>query len=135
MKKILDYYGAKMDLEGYDLIKIKKEIYLVRREMVPFIKNEVVAAGILVRNPELSLAFASKIARSATKNTLTVNERGETLFLYGRDIFTKNVLSGDRTKGKKLVLNKKNGCLGIGFWDGEMIKNIKDRGIFLRSLD
>ncbi len=135
MKKILDYYGVKMDLSDYKLMKIEKELYIVKKDMVPFLKGEVKAAGLKVKDSEISLEFAFKIARYATKNKVIINERGETLFLYGRDIFRNNIIRGDLKKGKKLTLNSKNECLGIGFWDGKILKNVKDRGMFLRVLD
>jgi len=135
MKKILDYYGVKMDLSDYKSIKIGKELYLVKKDMTPFLNKEVKAAGLKVKDSEISLEFAFKIARYTTKNKVIINERGESLFLYGRDVFKKNIIQKDLKKGKKLVLNFKNECLGIGFWDGKILKNIKDRGMFLRVLD
>ncbi|MCK4247183.1 MAG: hypothetical protein KAX04_01430 [Methanomicrobia archaeon] len=135
MKKILDYYGVKMDLSDYKLMKIEKELYIVKKDMVPFLKGEVKAAGLKVKDSEISLEFAFKIARYATKNKVIINEKAETLFLYGRDIFRNNIIRGDLKKGKKLTLNSKNECLGIGFWDGKILKNVKDRGMFLRVLD
>jgi ribosome biogenesis protein Nip4 len=135
MKKILDYYGVKMDLSDYKLMKIEKELYIVKKDMVPFLKGEVKAAGLKVKDSEISLEFAFKIARYATKNKVIINEKAETLFLYGRDIFRNNIIRGDLKKGKKLTLNSKSECLGIGFWDGKILKNVKDRGMFLRVLD
>ena len=135
MKKILDYYGVKMDLSDYRPMKIEKELYIVKKDMVPFLKGEVKAAGLKVKDSEISLEFAFKIARYATKNKVIINEKGENLFLYGRDIFRNNIIKGDLKKGKKLTLNSKNECLDIGFWDGKILKNVKDRGMFLRVLD
>lgn len=135
MKKILEYYGAEIDLSDYKLMKIEKELYIVKKDMVPFLKGEVKAAGLKVKNSEISLEFAFKIARYATKNKVIINEKGEKLFLYGRDVFKNNIIRGDLKKGKKLTLNSKNECLGIGFWDGKILKNVKDRGMFLRVLD
>jgi len=135
MKKILNYYGVKMDLGEYKLVKIKKEFYLLRKEMIPFLNEYTRAAGIKIKDSEISLEFAFKIAKHAKKNLITVNEIGEKLFLYGRDVFKENIIKGDLKKGKKLVLNSHNECLGIGFWDGKILRNIRDRGMFLRSMD
>ncbi len=135
MKKILDYYGAEIDLNDYELIEIKKELYIVKKDMVPFLRGEVKAAGLKVKNSEISLEFAFKIARYATRNKVIINEKGENLFLYGRDVFRENIIEQDLKKGKKLVLNFKNECLGIGFWNGKILENIKDRGMFLRVFD
>ena len=135
MKNILDYYGVKIDLSDYKSIKIGKELYIVKKDMIPFLKGEVKAAGLKVKDSEISIEFAFKIAKNATKNKVIINEKGENLFLYGRDIFRKNIIRGDMKKGKKIVLNSKNECLGIGFWDGKILKNVKDRGMFLRILD
>ena len=135
MKKLLEYYGAEVDLRDYELIEIDKVLYIVKKNMIPFLKEEVKAAGMKVKDSEISLEFAFKIAKNATKNKIKVNKKGENLFLYGRDVFEENIIKGDPKKGKKLVLNRENECLGIGFWNGKILKNIKDRGMFLRVMD
>ncbi|MEA1993182.1 MAG: hypothetical protein U9N35_02135 [Euryarchaeota archaeon] len=135
MKEILSYYGVKMDLKGYRTVSIEGTQCLIKKEMTPLVNEKTKAAGTKIRNSEISLEFAFKIAKNATRNTMIINKKAETLFLYGRDVFKKNIVKGDLKKGKKLVLNRKRECLGIGYWNGDMIRNIKDRGMFLRSMD
>ncbi len=125
-----------MDLEEYETVTIGNEYYLVKKELLPFITKETKAAGIKVKNSKLSLEFAFLLTPYTTRNKVKINERGETLFLYGRDVFKKNIIKGDLAeKGEKLVVNLQNECLGVGYWNGEMLENVKDRGMFLRTMD
>lgn len=125
-----------MDLEEYETVMIENELYLVKKELLPFINEETKAAGLKVKNTKLSLEFAFTLAPRATRNKVKINEKGETLFLYGRDVFKKNIVKGDLAKkGEKLVVNQQNECLGVGYWNGEMLENVKDRGMFLRAMD
>jgi 60S ribosome subunit biogenesis protein NIP7 len=80
----------------------------------------------------LSLEGMSLISDGICKNYAIVNEKGETMFLYGRDVFKSSILE-IHGKGKVAVFNKHRDFLGIGKYDGKMIKNIKDKGWYLRE--
>jgi len=63
-----------------------------------------------------------------------LNEKGTSLFLYGRDVFIKNMINSPK-KGYVIVSNIRNEVIGIGKFDGKMLNNIIDRGSYLRTLE
>ncbi len=73
-------------------------------------------------------------------NTMTdckavIDDKAEWLFLCGRDVFAKSVVSSTVDSGLVLVTNRKDEVLGYGSFqkkDNIAIKNILDRGDFLR---
>ncbi len=72
------------------------------------------------------------IAPSSKKSKL--NEKGASLFLYGRDVFVKNMVNPPK-KGYTIVSNIRNEVIGIGKFDGKMLNNVIDRGSYLRTLE
>jgi 60S ribosome subunit biogenesis protein NIP7 len=88
--------------------------------------------GEIKRKFRLSLEGFTLISSHITNNYAIVNEKGEILFLYGRDIFKESVVKV-KGSGRIAVFNKSKEFLGIGLWDGRMIKNIKDKGWYLRE--
>lgn len=60
-----------------------------------------------------------------------INEEGEKLFSYGRDVFLQNIVTGG--EGYQIVVNEQGEVLGLGFFDGEMLKNVIDKGFYLRG--
>ncbi|MDK2790804.1 MAG: ribosome subunit biosis protein [Methanothermococcus sp.] len=80
----------------------------------------------------LSLEGMSIISKDIVKNYAVVNKKGENLFLYGRDIFKSSILEL-KGHGKVVVFNKNMEFLGIGNYDGKMIKNVIDKGWYLRE--
>ncbi|WP_456471820.1 NIP7 pre-PUA domain-containing protein [Methanocaldococcus sp.] len=88
--------------------------------------------GDFKRKFRLSLEGFSLIADKIVDNYCIVNEKGETLFLYGRDIFKKSILE-IKGSGRLAVFNKNREFLGIGIKEGDIIKNVKDKGWYLRE--
>lgn len=81
----------------------------------------------------ISLEGMSLISKDIAKNYVVVNKKGETLFLYGRDIFKSSILEINGG-GKVAVFNKNKELLGIGsYGGGDIIKNIIDKGWYLRK--
>ncbi|ENN96386.1 hypothetical protein J422_02899 [Methanocaldococcus villosus KIN24-T80] len=88
--------------------------------------------GEIKRKFRLSLEGFTLIADNIINNYCIVNEKGETLFLYGRDIFKSSILK-IKGYGRIAVFNKNREFLGIGYYSGEIVKNIKDKGWYLRE--
>ncbi|NPA62883.1 MAG: hypothetical protein GXN95_04955 [Methanococci archaeon] len=88
--------------------------------------------GEIRKDFKLSLEGFSLISDQIVNNYAVVNEKAEELFLYGRDIFKNSILEINGS-GRIAVFNKNREFLGIGFFDGKMIKNIKDKGWYLRE--
>ena len=145
-KKILQEYFVRFGvdfnkLEG-TLVVIGKKVFLARDDVLKTARNVEenlkmapyavgVEVGTLYEEFEPSLGFADAIA-DYTKEKAVITEEGEKLFSYGRDVFLENVKVG-KTVGEKVVTNERNEVLGLGFFDGEMLINVIDKGFYLRG--
>ncbi|MFP4524462.1 MAG: hypothetical protein ACLFO2_04100 [Candidatus Woesearchaeota archaeon] len=68
-----------------------------------------------------------------SKNKVVIKDDAVWLFTCGRDVFSKKVHSEDEPKKTFLVCDRRGDVLGLGTKDkGGMVKNILDRGDFLR---
>ncbi len=121
----------------------RKEIFVVDKflyEIYKKLNREVYCLGLYIGEIKknfflLSLELAS-IIEPFTKNKIIVNEKAEQLFLYGKDIFENSILKSFKKfkYGERcLVLNKHHETLGIGKYMGKVIKNLMDRGWYLRK--
>ncbi len=72
---------------------------------------------------------------SHTEKKVVVDENAEQLVLYGRDVFSKSVVdfSACRPGDRCLMVNTRGEPLGIGLVEDDMIKNLMDRGWYLRK--
>ncbi len=113
---------------------VEKEVLKVARELgkqgvVPYAVGTEV--GTLLEGFEPSIGLADVLFKY-TGTKIVINEEGEKLFSYGRDVFAQNVVKG-KEKGDRIVVNENDEVLGFGFFDGEMVKNIVDKGFYLRG--
>ncbi len=121
----------------------RKEIFVLDKELYKIYKRinrEIYCLGLFIgeirgRNFHLSLELAS-IIEPYTRNKIIVNDKAEQLFLYGRDIFKESIIKeykkfklGERC----LVLNRRREVLGIGRYEEKIVKNLIDRGWYLRK--
>ncbi len=89
----------------------------------------------------LGLEGAYMLGPLAQSRYAIVNEKAESLFLYGRDVIGPSVIECKAKKGNNvLVLNEKRECLGLGKLVEEprntvrtAIKNLRDRGWYIRE--
>ncbi len=132
-----------------------REAYALSKDLVKFLelfKLNYVHAGLKVgevgsRRFRFSLEGSFYLVRRDRKKVF-VNERGEMLFLYGRDIFAESVVKVTedvRENDVVFVCNTKGDILGIGrarFDAGRMrevakdrvvVENLVDRGEYLRK--
>ncbi len=116
----------------------RKEVFITNRKVYNVLRKigEVYIAGLYIGEikrkkfiPSLELAY---ILKKYTKKKIYVNDKSEQLFLYGRDVFKEGIIKG-RVKGKCLVLNRFGDVLGIGDSNNNIVKNIADRGLYLRK--
>ncbi len=132
-----------------------REAYALSRDLVKFLelfKLNYVHAGLKVgevgsRRFRFSLEGSFYLVRRDKKKVF-VNERGEMLFLYGRDIFAESVVKVTedvRENDVVFVCNTKGDILGIGrarfdarrirevAKDRVVVENLVDRGEYLRK--
>lgn len=89
----------------------------------------------------LGLEGAYLLGPLAQNRYAVVNEKAESLFLYGRDVIGPSVVEWKAKKGNSvLVLNEKRECIGMGRLVEEprntsrtAIKNVRDRGWYVRE--
>jgi len=89
----------------------------------------------------LGLEGAYMLGPLARNRFAVVNEKAESLFLYGRDVIGPSVIECRAKKGNNiLVLNEKRECIGLGRLVEEprntvrtAIKNLRDRGWYIRE--
>ncbi len=131
-----------------------REVYAFSKDLVKFLelyKLNFVHAGLKVgevgsRRFRFSLEGSFYLAKK-DKKRVYVNEKGEMLFLYGRDVFAESVLRATSDVEENdivFVCNRNGDILGIGKarFDARRIKeagsrvvveNLVDRGEYLRK--
>jgi ribosome biogenesis protein Nip4 len=80
--------------------------------------------------------FLLELLSKESNNKVFLNDEAEWFFLCGRDGFLSNVIKNSSTNNIFLVQNSKDENLGFGMKSKSkgtiIIKNLKDRGNFLR---
>ena len=66
--------------------------------------------------------------------TVTVNQKAAWLFLCGRDVLKEGITRKDKIElhDDVLVIDEKGNVLGYGYYMSDRIRNVLDRGDFLR---
>ena len=130
MKDFLKHFGVKID--NYE--KIRNEYYEVIPGMEK-VEGRIVSKGLPLgtqkKDFKQSLYLLEKISKE-TQNKVYINDKAEWLFLCGRDVFTKNIVEDNSSGDLFLVQNCRDENLGLGTKKGKLVKNIMDRGDFLR---
>jgi 60S ribosome subunit biogenesis protein NIP7 len=150
---LINYIGKNIENFKFENLyvledKEKYEVIYANREVLECLKNlkNIYGAGISFGSFEIkrsgneykikfsiSLEGMSFISNDVIKNYVVVNKKGETLFLYGRDVFKSSILEINGG-GKVAVFNKNKELLGVGnYGGGDIIKNIIDKGWYLRK--
>jgi len=152
IRKALNYFGSIDFLNEYSILireGEKKEVYAVSKELCRMIELNPYYAGVKLgevgRRFRFSLEGTFWLLKN-NRNRLWVNERGEMLFLYGRDIFAGSVEKTSEFGENSIVFvcNRNNDVLGIGRSryssdklaslpeDRVVVENLVDRGEYLR---
>ncbi len=156
IRSALKAFGSLEFLEDHELMILekdgKKEVYAFSKDLLKFLNmSGLVLAGIKVgevgRRFRFTLEGSFYLVRRDRK-MVTVNERGEMLFLYGRDVFARSVIdvSEDvRENDVVFVCNLKGDRIGLGRarfdsdrmrkveGDRVVVDNLLDRGEYLRK--
>ncbi|KYC52901.1 MAG: Ribosomal RNA small subunit methyltransferase F [Candidatus Methanofastidiosum methylothiophilum] len=143
IKKTIEAYGGVFELSENNLLAIvDDDVFLVNKLIYEKILDEKIKENLVSIGTQigkfqkgnflLGLECSLIMASSSTKSKL--NEKGASLFLYGRDVFVKNMVNPPK-KGYTIVSNIRNEVIGIGKFDGKMLNNVIDRGSYLRTLE
>jgi ribosome biogenesis protein Nip4 len=152
MKAIRDFafqFGAKFIVNADLMVEKDGRYFLLNPSLRALIRKDFFYAGTYLGKVKNGRFFPSfnllAILARVDANKTIVNKKAAWLFICGRDIFQKGIMTvrGSRRKGDyTLVLNEFGECLGFGkilcSLEAEekkteiAIKNISDIGDFLR---
>ncbi len=86
-----------------------------------------------IRGPVLipSIDFLQQISKEARKHVI-LNEKAEWLYICGRDVFAKGIVSNNNPEvgDRVVVLNKHKECLGYG----DMVAQLTDKRVVIKRL-
>jgi ribosome biogenesis protein Nip4 len=130
------------------IVKKGNRYFLLNDELRRSMKKDFFYAGLYLGKAKNEGFFPSfnllAIIARADSNKMAVDSKTEWLFICGRDIFKRGIISMSKSRKKgdyTLVLNKRGECLGFGKIlhgidqgkrDTVIVKNIADIGDFLR---
>ncbi len=143
IKKTIENYGGIFELPKNTMLTIVgDEVFLVNNLIFEKIQKEkitddVYSMGVQVgkfQKDSFLLGLECYLMLSNDTKKLKLNEKGTSLFLYGRDVFIKNIVNKPK-KGYVIVTNIKNEMTGLGKFDGKLLSNKIDRGFYLRTLE
>ena len=143
IKKTIEAYGGVFELSENNLLAIiSDDVFLVNKLIYEKVLDEKINENLVSIGAQigkfqkgnflLGLECSLIMSPSSTKSKL--NEKGASLFLYGRDVFVKNMVNPPK-KGYTIVSNIRNEVIGIGKFDGKTLNNVIDRGSYLRILE
>jgi ribosome biogenesis protein Nip4 len=140
--------GAKLSLNPEFILNKSGRYFLINKNLRGYIQKDFYYAGTYLGKVKKEKFFPSfnllaMLARGDA-NKIVVDKKAAWLFICGRDIFRRGILTvrGSRKKGDHtLVLNEFGECLGFGKIIGSLdetsktevaVKNVSDIGDFLR---
>lgn len=143
IKKALENYGAIFELlPGYNIILINEEVFIVKNDVLSKVQNENLENNLISAGTQIGKfhkgnflpGIETHLIIGPTSKKAKLTEKGTSLFLYGRDVFVKNITNSPK-KGFVIVSNRRDEIIGFGKFDGKMLINILDRGSYLRVLE
>ncbi len=156
LKKALGFFRSEKFLDNYDFLiitrKKKKEVYMVPRMVREFMDSYNlnpftlgVKIGELGRRLRITLEGGEILSKRYDGKRVLVNEKGEMLFLYGRDLFGESVIecSDDIKENDIVFVYSRSGYLGLGRARVDhtrikenrvVVNNLVDKGEYLRKI-
>ncbi|MEG9194001.1 MAG: NIP7 N-terminal domain-related protein [Candidatus Methanoglobus sp.] len=151
LRKALKFFNSLGFLENFRILAVEKDVFAVSRELYEFLKKREIKclAGVKVgeigKRLRLTLEGSFWLMKNEKKK-VWVNEHGEMLFLYGRDIFSGSVIKAGDFEQNEIVFvcNSFGDIIGLGKSrfnsadfekiprDRVVIENLVDRGAYLR---
>ena len=136
-KNIEDFLALFVKEELFEYEKKGREYCLKNKsfEGLDVSNSNTMLLGVERNFFEPSLFLLEQLSKKS-KNKVFVNEEAEWLFLCGRDVFPSNIVKDASKEKIFLVQNERDENLGLGMKTKhkgkKIIKNLKDRGDFLR---
>lgn len=153
VRSALKFFGSLNILSEIELLLKGKELYLISKDLAEFLEKKKIdcIAGIKVgevgsERLRLTLEGTYWLVKNEKKRVF-VNEKGEMLFLYGRDIFAGSVERCTEFDENEIVFvcNRFGDIIGLGRSkypskklkelekDKVFVQNLVDRGEYIRG--
>lgn len=150
MKPVMDFaqkLNAELVLDPRLVVEKEGRLYLLNKQLLGIARKDFFYAGAYLGKVKKGKFFPSfnllALLTECGASSLVVDKKAEWLFICGRDIFRRGIVSvyGSRRKGDlTLVLNEFGECLGFGRIVHDLdeekaqvaVCNISDVGDFLR---
>lgn len=118
--ELLEEFGVSLEV-----MEIGKELY-VSEATIP--KKPY---GIFLGDTKPAPALVNFLGR---EHTVTVNDKASWLFLCGRDILNESIVEKGKAtpRGFYVVVNEHGESIGVGRATPEGVKNVLDKGAYLR---
>ncbi len=146
IRNALRFFGSLDFLNDYViLIKEgeKKEAYALTKDLWEFLKDKKInftSAGVKIGEVGKRFRFTVEGAfwLVRRRKRVWVNEKGEMLFLYGRDLFASSILRTEDFKENEVVFicNRDGDIIGIGKsrYDSDKIKDLEGNRVVIENL-
>ncbi len=143
IKKTIENYGGIFELSENNLLAIVgDDVFLVNKLIYENILDAKINENLVSIGAQIGkfqkgnflLGLECDLIMASSSKKSKLNEKGASLFLYGRDVFVKNMANPPK-KGYTIVSNIRNEVIGIGKFEGKMLNNVIDRGSYLRTLE
>ncbi|MDD1443971.1 hypothetical protein MEO93_27250 [Dolichospermum sp. ST_sed3] len=122
--------GKKYFLVSKGLQEVKEKIPLVPEIVGVYLGEEKKSKqGVTIFSP--SVAFLDMLSKK-TDRVVVANDKAEWLFLCGRELRDESIVSKNVESGLVIVKNNSGEVLGLGKIEKGGVKNILDKGDFLR---
>ena len=143
IKKTIENYGGIFELSANNLLLIVgDEVFFVNKLIYEKVLDEKINENLVSIGAQIGkfqkgnflLGLECNLIMAPSSKKSKLNEKGASLFLYGRDVIVKNMVNPPK-KGYTIVSNIRNEVIGIGKFDGKMLNHVIDRGSYLRTLE
>ena len=122
--------------ESKDIVKWARTYYLIpstQRAIIDKIHEKPLSAGLVLGKQDKEFKpTTALLERIKTDKIITVDDKSAWLFVCGRDIF-QNSIELPSEHPLAIVKNKKGEVLGLAKKQGNLFKNVLDKGKILRS--
>ena len=146
IKNALRFFNSLSFLDEFEILireGERKEVIALTKELWEFInQNKLecivgIKIGEVGKRLRLTIEGAYWIVKT-DRRKVWVNERGEMLFLYGRDIFASSVIKAEGFRENEIVFvcNSDGDVIGIGKsrFDCERIKDVESDRVVVENL-
>ena len=155
LRNALSFYRSLYLLQEYEFVileKERKEVYMVPKNVKKFLelyelkpKIAGIKVGEIGRRMRITLEGGEVLSKRYKGKRVIVNDKGEMLFLYGRDLFGSSIVkwTDDIEENDIVFVFSRAGYLGLGRArvdhkrmkeDRVVISNLVDKGEYLRKI-